>query len=375
MAETKAIIKIHRIIRRSSAILLGLVYFFSGAVKLIDPVGAGFVMTEYFRFLGTEWLLPLAKPMGAGFALAETILGAALIAGVWRKFFSIFATLLTAGFTVLTALLLIKNPVMDCGCFGEAIHLTHAQTFIKNVILCVMCFAAFMPYRDFGPVRKVKYYAFFSVSLLAGAMLAWSWIGLPMIDFTDYRAGAELQATVDAYGSDDWSGAASDLSHPILSIMDSEGEYCDYMAASGKVLITSVYAPQDVKDWNMVRERLIEAEMSGFEPLLIVSGTPQGMKEILSSTMSEWEAEEFLESIYYSDYKTVATINRSNGGATYINDGIIVAKWSEYKYPSFEEMQSVESENAIKTMLKRSSRGRFRFEAIAIYSLIVMLVL
>ena len=71
--------------RRSCAWIVGLVYFISGILKLIDPTGSGLVVEEYFHFLHLGFLLPFAKASGTAFAFLEVTLGAALLTGVWRK--------------------------------------------------------------------------------------------------------------------------------------------------------------------------------------------------------------------------------------------------------------------------------------------------
>ena len=72
-------------------------------------------------------------------------------------------------FTVLTLFLVIFNPEMDCGCFGEAIHLTHMQTFLKNIVLCILLATYYFPSSMLGRNRKRKYASFglVTVSVLA----------------------------------------------------------------------------------------------------------------------------------------------------------------------------------------------------------------
>lgn len=131
-----------RIVRRISAIIIGFVFFVAGLLKLMDPVGAGLVVEEYFKFLHLGFLRPLSYFTGAAGALAETLLGAALLCGVWRRLTGIVTLAVLGAFTILTLVLLIFNPSMDCGCFGEAVHLTHLQSFLKNIALLALWAAA-----------------------------------------------------------------------------------------------------------------------------------------------------------------------------------------------------------------------------------------
>ena len=130
-------------------------------------------------------------------ALVETLTGAALIAGVWRRQVAALASILTAGFTALTLLLVIFNPEMDCGCFGEAIHLTHMQTFLKNVLLCLLCAGAFLPVNYYGRTRKTKLISFWAVAATVLLFTIHSLISIPLMDFTEFAPGASLMTDAD----------------------------------------------------------------------------------------------------------------------------------------------------------------------------------
>ena len=146
--------------KRFCGFVTGFVFFLSGIVKLLDPVGAGLVMDSYFDFLHIGFMGPTSKFFGVMFALAETVIGTGLITGVWRKPMGLAALILQGFFTLLTLLLVIFNPEMDCGCFGEAIHLTHMQTFLKNIVLCILLATYYFPSSMLGRNRKRKYQTF-----------------------------------------------------------------------------------------------------------------------------------------------------------------------------------------------------------------------
>ena len=180
--------------KRFCGFITGFVFFLSGIIKLMDPVGAGLVMDEYFDFLHIGFLSFSAKAAGVFFAFAETLIGTALITGVWRKPTALCAICLQTFFTLLTLLLVIFNPEMDCGCFGEAIHLTHMQTFLKNVLLLALLLIYYIPGRHLGEARKKKYISFSLVSVSVIAFTIYSLIYIPLIDFTAYRPGSKLEA-------------------------------------------------------------------------------------------------------------------------------------------------------------------------------------
>ena len=64
-----------RTIRRFSAVLIGIVFFVSGMLKLMDPVGTSLIVEEYLKFFRLGFLHFADYALGACLALAETILG------------------------------------------------------------------------------------------------------------------------------------------------------------------------------------------------------------------------------------------------------------------------------------------------------------
>ena len=71
--------------KRFCGYIVGFVFFISGILKLMDPVGAGLVVEEYYRFMHIGFMDFSSKLMGTVFAFAEAVIGAGLITGVWRR--------------------------------------------------------------------------------------------------------------------------------------------------------------------------------------------------------------------------------------------------------------------------------------------------
>ena len=352
-----------RVIRRISAVLLGTVLFLSGVLKLMDPEGAELVVEEYLSFLHLGFLSGLAGFAGSGMALLEALLGAALITGVWRKVTCIATGVLMGFFTLLTVALVIWNPNMDCGCFGEIVHLTHVQSLVKNIILLGLWALACFPLGKQEPTRKIKYVSFPIAAVSVCLFLLYSSLSIPLVDFTPFEPGAELMLPEDI---DD----PLDDRTPTLSLSNAEGEYVDELLLSGDLFAVSVYDPERIRPdaWEKIAATMREASALGYTPVVLAASTPAAMEALTS-------APEVLASSYFADRKKLRTLNRSNGGATYIQDGLIVTKWGLRQLPDKEKLTELREIDVTESLLSENNGGRLKFQAFLLYVFAVMLLL
>jgi len=378
-------------VRRLCAWIIGVVFTLSGIIKVMDPVGAGLVMGEYFQFLHLGFLRFLTKPAGMFFSFLEAITGVALVTGVWRKITAIVASSLMGLFTILTLLLLIFNPTMDCGCFGEALHLTHLQSFLKNIILDLLLVVAFVPFRDFGEPKKIKYGSFGLVTLSIIAFGIFSSLYFPLKDFTGYRPGSKLSSAIkideavdfnaafiyekdgirqvitleDELPDESWTFIGSeaiaekDLSSlPVLPVTN-EGEVADTLAATGNVMVVSVYRPKHMNGRKkaQLKDFLAMAEGVGFTPLYLTLRPEPGSGE------------------YGSDFRAMAGLNRSNGGVTIIQDGVIIRKWARRHLPSEDLLKELINDEPTETIIGTESHGNLLFQSFLLYVFSILLLL
>ena len=346
-----------KVLRRICALPVGIVFFVAGTLKLMDPVGAGLVMQEYLRFLGLRFLLPAAPVLGETMSLLEALLGSALITGVFRKAVNIATGVLLLFFTGLTALLWAGNAQMDCGCFGEAVHLTHAQSFWKNIALLFFWGISILPSAKFGKPRRMKKVAFALSAALIVAFAARHLWHLPPDDFTDLRPGAELMKEGEEVPGD-----------VLLPFYDSDGEYCNDLLIDNRAMAFSVYDPEKMSPARW--DRIFEAQLAlprQLRPVLLVATTPGRAEGLVP--------ERLREICYFADRRQLMTLNRSNGGATLIFRGYIVAKWSIHHYPGQEELQTLCAANETEAMMEFTNASRLKFQAFLLGMFAIMLLL
>jgi len=181
-------------VRQISGIIVGLVFMFSGVVKAIDPLGSAYKFHDYFVAFNMEWLIFLSLPLAILLCLAEFIAGFAVISGIRQKEGILGVTLLMLFFTPLTLYLAITNPISDCGCFGDAIHLTNWETFWKNVVLLIPTIIIFTGIKQVTPLfNSIKEWALAScVGILFALFSAANLKYLPLIDFLPYKVGVRI---------------------------------------------------------------------------------------------------------------------------------------------------------------------------------------
>ncbi|MBR6346932.1 MAG: hypothetical protein IKR69_06040 [Bacteroidales bacterium] len=387
------------IFRRICAITVGLVFLTSGLLKVMDPVGTGLIVTEYFRLVGLGISLGLAKAFGAVLSMTELSLAAMLITGTFRRIAAFGSLILTGCFTIVTALMLIFNPSMDCGCFGEAIHLSHAESFFKNIVLLLMLTAAFSGKAPEKPGAR-KYVSFALAEAGFIFALASCLASLPPIDFTDFAPGNELMASAndqyeledgtfvgyvyekngqrgtfpeDHLPDDSWTFIRRDTvarssmdTHadtPVLSFSNAEGEYLDDLAVYGRVLVISVYDSAKA-DAAAIADLAKRAAAIGFTPLVLSSGGCETLRESIDSPL--------VSEVYFSDYKTLITLNRKNGGATVIIDGEIIQKFPSAAKAKDKYLKRAFNRDPMDTTIRAVTRPRIRAQAFLLYTLAIL---
>ena len=115
---------------RVIAIIIGLIFIYAGAVKVIDPV-------EFARDIDNYKMLPWQMSVGLALYLPwlEILCGIGLITRILFRGSVLIVTLLMALFIVATIIARTRGLDISCGCFG------HASKFLSFAWHLVLDFA------------------------------------------------------------------------------------------------------------------------------------------------------------------------------------------------------------------------------------------
>ena len=127
--------------------------------------------------------------------------------------------------------------------------------------------------------------------------------------------------------------------------------------------------------WEKTADLLKKSADAGFTALLLAGSSPDQFADIIGNAgVDQATSMQILTSVYYSDYKTLISLNRSNGGAVYFNDGNLISKWASRNLPSARKLAKIVRQDDTEVMLDSDSRGKLTFEAFMLYTLALMLI-
>lgn len=312
-----------------SRVLLGLTFLFSGIVKAVDPVGTQIKLTDYLYAFGMgesiigSTLLILACIL-AGF---EILIGAYLAIGAFSRGTSFITLVMMCVLTPFTLYLAIKNPVQDCGCFGDAVILTNWQTFGKNVFLLVLALIVFAGRKYVVPfvVERRQWWITVIIVAVSIRFMVDNIISLPVLDFRPYKVGTDLRASVTDH----------DLRFADFSIMDAnfDDKTMELLSDTGYtfLLVSPHVEDASESDLDLVDDVFDYCAHWGYNMIGVTSSGTESVRQWTENAGAELQ-------FMFGDEIPLQTIVRSNPGLVLIKDGVIVNKWSHADIPSDEDL-------------------------------------
>lgn len=173
-------------------------FLFSGLAKCIDPAGTAIKLSEYLQYFGLYSFTAFAMPLSWLLCLVEAFCGVTLLVGRWTKLSLLLSTGMMLVFTPLTFWLMQSGAIQDCGCFGDALHLSNAATFAKNVVLCLVLIMLWRYRRHFYRWRGSRLCSLFisCEMLLMVCLCLCGTVSEPYIDFRPFTPGTDLRQAV-----------------------------------------------------------------------------------------------------------------------------------------------------------------------------------
>jgi len=174
--------------------IVGLLFIFSGLVKANDPLGLSYKMQEFFEAWNFYFLNDYTLTFSLLMNVFEVLAGVAVIIGWRMRLFSWLLLLLIIFFSFLTGYALFSGKIKTCGCFGDCLPLTPAQSFTKDILLLVLILVLFV-YRkqitsSLKPIAAVCL-LIFCIACTA-ELQAYVMKHLPVVDCLPYKKGNNL---------------------------------------------------------------------------------------------------------------------------------------------------------------------------------------
>ena len=196
LKKNPAVLAIGNVLLVIVRLFLGCVFVFSGFVKAIDPLGSTYKFEDYFHAFGGffESLTFIAFPAAIFLSTLELLIGLNLIFKIQIKRTSWMALLFMMVMTPLTLYIALKNPVTDCGCFGDALILSNWATFYKNLVLILLVILILIFKKRIRPllIPRIEWMAVSFFVVIAFSLSVYCYRHLPIIDFRPYKIGVHI---------------------------------------------------------------------------------------------------------------------------------------------------------------------------------------
>ena len=378
-------------------IIVALTFIFSGFVKAIDPIGLQYKLQDYLGAIGIPGFLPdwMLLIMAVLLAAVEFCMGIFLLFAIQRRLISKLIVVFMSIMTLITVWLVVANPVKDCGCFGDALHLTNTETLVKNIIL-LGCSIVIMqrPLAMFRFISEsnqwiVINYTIVFIFVSSGLSLYY----LPLFDFRPYRIGTNIPRGMEI---------PKDAEQPLFEttfIMEKGGQrkeftLNDYPDSTWKfidsktVQVKEGYIPpihdfsvadrktgKDLTDsvlrhkgytFLLIAPHLERADDSNFGDIdqlyeyaqtynipfyCLTASTAKAIQRWRDITGAEYP-------FCITDETTLKTIVRSNPGLLLLKDGTIINKWSHNQLPNGAKLSLPITQSALGKMPQDSVPGK-----------------
>lgn len=356
--------------------VLGATFVFSGFVKAVDPLGTQYKIQDYLAAVNLSQYIPdfVTLLASVGLSALEFSLGVFILFAMHRRLVSKLTLAFMVIMTLITLWLAVFNPVKDCGCFGDAIHLTNVETLLKNIVLlgCAIVLA-FFPLRMYRFLSRstqwiaVNYTILF-VLLMSGHCL----YHLPIFDFRPYHVGMNIKLgmaipegapepefettfilqkngvkkefTLENYPDSTWTFVDSKTVQTkegyVPPIHDFSIQRPDGVDITDSILSNKGYT------FLLVAPHLEQADDSNFGDIdQLYEYCQEQSIPFYCLTASGDKARKHWENITGAEYPfrttdetTLKTIIRSNPGLVLLKNGTIIRKWSHNDLPKPETL-------------------------------------
>jgi hypothetical protein len=314
---------------------------------------------------------------------AEFAIGITLLTGILVRLSTKLAFVFMLFFTPLTLYIALKNPVTDCGCFGDALVISNWQTFYKNILLIFLAVLLLINRKNLLFIASEKYrtIAFYVLLLCYISVVYWSYNHEPVFDFRPYKVGANIPegmktpegAPTDVYlnsyryrnrksnevkqfGDSDfpWQDTINwkfeSMDPPILlkkgykpPIHDFSIQTIDQENVTDKYLLDSTFTflvvAYDLEKSSNKKQKELNsladwAKRKGYHFIGLTSTTGEALHKYQVGQLPAYE-------IMFTDQTTLKTIIRSNPGLLLLKKGIIIGKWHYNDFPTPEKAEKI----------------------------------